>query len=128
MSPKSVSDFKWSHPQGRELGEGERAELRAVSEELHALGASPEIARTIWDQQAVTFFEAVKNDTIEESTAGAIAAFKTAGGTMEHINALARHIEKSGGEGLMMAALMAAQSTMGLRELSRIGARLAARS
>jgi hypothetical protein len=125
MAAQSPGDFKFAHPSGRELGEGERAELQAVSQELHELGASPEIARAIWDQQSVEFFEAVRNDTIEASTKSAIEAFKAKGGDMAPINRLAAHIEKSGGEGLMMAALMAAQSTMGLRELSRIGARLA---
>lgn len=86
---------------------------------------SPEIARAIWDQQATTFFTAVQDNTIESSTASAIASFKEAGGTMESINRLARHIEENGSEQLMMGALLYAQSTMGLRELARIGARLA---
>jgi hypothetical protein len=124
MAAKSVSDFKWSHPQGRELGEGERAELQAVSHELHELGASPEIARAIWDQQAVTIFEDIRADRIEQSTSEAIAAFKAKGGDMAAVNLFAKHVEKQGSEQLMMAALMAGQSVMGLKELSRLGAKL----
>lgn len=127
MASQSPGNFKFDHPLGRSLDDEARSELQAVSHELHELGASPEIARAIWDQQSLRFFEAVRDDTIEQSTASAIEQFKAKGGDMASINALARHIEQQGSEQLMMAALMAGQSVMGLRELSRIGARLGRR-
>lgn len=127
MASQSPGNFKFDHPLGRSLGDEARSELQAVSHELHELGASPEIARAIWDQQSIQFFQAVRDDTIEQSTASAIEQFKAKGGDMLPINALARHIEDTGSEQMLMAALMAAQSVMGLKELSRIGARLTKR-